>query len=129
MSYFIYAVIYVLIGLALMFSLAIFYWAGMHLKKLPFTGGFVGKIFVFVGKYLAGTINLALNTFYLSIVCLDPLHIGTCSSRLKGYNTNETGDSWLSNWRLSVCDFWEPFVNPYDPAGSHIGGEDKRGTL
>jgi hypothetical protein len=129
MIYAAYFALYVALGLCLMFTLAIFYWAGMHLKKMPFTGGWLGKTFIFVAKTLGGVINLSLNIGWLSVACLDFTYYGTCSKRLKDYNENELGHSWLSNWRLYVCDFWEPFVNPYDPTGTHIGGEDKQGKL
>jgi hypothetical protein len=113
-----------------MFFLAVFYWAGMHLKKLPFTGGWLGRAFIFVAKILAGIINLSLNILWLSVACLDFTYYGTCSQRLKDYNKKyKNSDGWLSKWRLYVCDFWEPYVNPYDPAGTHIGGEDKEGKL
>ena len=62
-----------------------------------------------------------LHVFWHSIICLDFQVKGTVSSRLERYNTDRKTARWVDRWRLKWCDLFEPFLNPFDPAGTHIG--------
>ena len=86
-------------------------------KPLPWVARVIALPLFYFGLLLDWLLNV---TFY-SVVCLDFTSWNTLSKRLKGYNQTQSWHTELGRWRLIVCDFAEPMLNPFDPDGTHIG--------
>lgn len=102
--------------LLLLFQLWVYYLAVMHLKKINDTVGLPKKIKVPAGIALAiGYITDAyLNIVLLTLITLRLPKELTISSRLKRYNKEE------GTWGKKVAQWFEPFLDPFDPRGEHI---------
>jgi hypothetical protein len=61
-------------------------------------------------------LDFLLNVFVHTVLCLELPKETTISARLKRYN--EDVNEWA--WRRAVAKWFEPLLDPFDPAGNHI---------
>ena len=97
------------------------YAAVMNFKRVRDIGNLSKTAFALAMPLLivGYALDIALNIFFYSVVCLHPQAWGTMSSRFKKYN-NSNPANWAQRWRKAVAQWAEPLLDPLDPSGNHI---------
>ena len=62
-------------------------------------------------------VDVLVNQFYMAVICLDFAHLGTVTSRMKGYKRNASATAW----QKAVSAWIEKHIDDFDDApGGHI---------
>lgn len=110
--------IYALYAVASTYALLVLYIFVMSIKRVRDMGKLTTfvKVICYPWVILGVLVDVIVNQTVFAIICLDPFHFGTVTSRLKGYKYREG-----TKWQKVVSAWVESHIDPFDDAeGGHI---------
>jgi hypothetical protein len=119
MQYAIYLGLYLAAGAALFVLLLWCYVAVMGLKRCRDRGTLTPLVYWLCAPVLAVgiVVDVLVNQLYMSVVCLDFMHFGTVTSRMKKYKQDDSE----GQWRKAVSRWIESHIDDFDDVqGGHI---------